>query len=112
GIRAGLDFGGANLKVVVKLVAGLGLGSASAPDFTVEGDEPGFLGRLRARSAANTRGCINGRQFMVFLQKDDHAVGQLNALGFLRMERWQLWDGNFLPVLGLRFADCAQKGSG
>ena len=39
------------------------------------GQKPGLLGWLGTGAAANASGCVNRRQFMVFLQKDDHAIG-------------------------------------
>ena len=49
GIRtaAGFDFRGANFEEVVELIAGLGLGAAGAPDFTVDVDQAGFCRQVR-----------------------------------------------------------------
>ena len=45
------------------------------------------------------------RQFVIFLQKNHHAIRQLDALRLLRMKRRQLWNRYLLPGLRLR-RDC------
>ena len=86
GAAAGLDLGRTDFKIVVELVAGLSLGAAGAPDFAVEIDQADLGGGLGARAAANAGDAVDQRQFVIFLQKDHHAVGQDDALGFLRMK--------------------------
>ena len=39
---------------------------------------------------------------MILLQEDHHAIGKLDALRLLRLERGKLRDGNLLPVRDLR----------
>jgi hypothetical protein len=48
---------------------------------------------------------------MIFLEKNHHAVGKLDALGLLRLERRQGWDGDLLPggrLLGRGLRSCSQ----
>src|SRR2546426_2346783 len=49
---------------------------------------------------------------MVFLQKDDHAVRQFDALGLLRAEGWKRRNFDLLPVRGLscRLRHCDAAG--
>ncbi len=55
GVAAGLNLGGANFEVIVELVAGLCLGSASAPDFAVNVEHADFVRGFRS---AIRRGCV------------------------------------------------------
>ena len=89
GAIVALDFGGASFEKVVQLIASLALGAAGAPNVAVHRDHAGFLGRFIARSTAHTNGSPDQRQLMVHLQKDNHAVRQLNAFRLLRFERRQ-----------------------
>src|SRR6202034_2150007 len=83
------------------LISGLSLGAASAPDSSEEIDEANLGGGLAARSAANARGAVDERQFVILLQKDHHAVGELDALGLLGMECRKSGHGDLLPVRDL-----------
>jgi hypothetical protein len=71
-----------------------------------------FGGGFVARSAANARRAVDQRQFMIFLQEDHHAVGELNALGLRRMETRQSRNRNLLPVGGLRSGPGNRRSSG
>ena len=71
---AGLDLGGALLEIVVELISGLGFGAAGAPYFTIDVDQAGLAGGNRALAAADASGAVNGRQLVVFLKKNHHAI--------------------------------------
>ena len=43
GVAAGFDFGGADFEKIVQLIAGLGLGASSAPDFAIDVDKSGLV---------------------------------------------------------------------
>ncbi len=102
GSAAGFYLGGADFEEVVELVAGLSLGAAGAPDLTVNIHQTGFAGGFVDRSAADAGGAVDQRQFVIFLQKDHHAVLEFDALGLLRLESGQRRDRNLLPGRGLR----------
>ena len=108
---AGFDLGGAALEVIVHLIAGLGFRAAGAPDIAIELDETDLLRRFVTRSTANADGAVNQREFVIFLQENHQAVGQLDALGLSRMEGRQSGNGNLLPFgsLGVREGQCAEK---
>ena len=95
-------FAARHFEEIIELVAGLSLGAAGAPDFSVDVDQSRFVAGFVDRSAANAGGAINERQFMIFLEEDHHAVRELDPLRLLRLEDRELRDGNLLPALGLR----------
>jgi hypothetical protein len=49
----------------------------------------------------NEHRAIDERQLVIFLQKNDDAIFQLDAFGLLRVEGVKLWDGDLFPGLGL-----------
>src|SRR6266851_5177718 len=75
------------VESAVLLVAGLALGASGAPDFAVDIDQADFVSGLGAGAAANPGYAVDERQFVVLLQKDDHAIRQDKAVGFLGMKR-------------------------
>src|SRR5216684_192688 len=96
---AGFDPGGALLQIIVQLIAGLSLGAAGAPHFAIDVSQPRLVRRNRALAAANASGAVDGRQLVVFLKKNHHAIRQLDALRLRRMELWQLRNRYLLPGL-------------
>src|ERR1700722_18218755 len=84
--------------MVVGLIAGLSFGATGAPYFSVEIRQANLAGRLRARAAANPGSAVDERQFVIFLQKDHHSVGQRDAFGFLRVKRRQGRNRDLLPL--------------
>ena len=97
----GFDLGRARFQEVVHLIAGLGLGAAGAPDLAVEIGEPGLVRRFGDRAATDARGRIDQRQLVVLLEKDHHAVGQLNADRLLGREGRQRGRLNLVPGFDL-----------
>src|ERR1019366_3381451 len=86
----------------VESIAGPGLGAADAPHFAVNLGQPRLVRGDRALAAANASDAVNGRQLVVFLKKNHHAIRKHDALRLRRMERRQLWNRYLSPGLGLR----------
>ena len=97
-VAASFNLGRPNFEVVIKLVAGLRLGSTSAPDFAVDFQHSNFACGFRTRPSADACDAINDREFMVFLKEDHHAIRQFDALRLLWMKRRQRWNRNLLPI--------------
>ena len=104
-----LDLGRVRLQVIIKLIAGLALGAARAPDLPVDLDQADLFRRLVQGAAANLSGSTNERQFVILLEEDHHAVGQLDAARFLGMKRVQRRRLNFSPIR--RLAVRGRRGS-
>src|SRR5208282_6412491 len=104
---ASFNLSGTNFQVVVELIAGLRLGSTRAPDFPVHVQHSDLVRGFRTRSATDACGAIDDREFMVFLQKDHHAVRQLETLGLLRVKCGQGRNRDLLPIGGL---GCSSRG--
>ena len=97
---AGLDGGGFGVKLLIERVATDGGGAAGAPGAAVERDQAGLGGGFVARAAANEDAAIDERKLVILLEKDDEAVGQLDAPGHDRGEGVERRDGDMLPRLG------------
>ena len=94
---AGFDVGSLGFEQVVHGVAVHFGGAAGAPCLPVEVDQAG-LGRVFvARAAGDQDRAVDERQLVVFLEKDDDAVLEFDALGLLRLEFVQRGDGDFFP---------------
>ena len=61
-----------------------GCSAAGAPGLAVERDHADLVGGLVAASAANEDGAVDEGKLVVFLQEDDEAVRQFDALRLLR----------------------------
>ena len=57
-----------------------GGGAAGAPGFAVERDQADLGGGFLAAASANDDGAVDERQFVIFLEEDDQAIGELDAL--------------------------------
>ena len=99
---AGFDGGGFGGELVVELVAVDGCGAAGAPGLAVEGDEADLGGGLVAAAAADEDGAVDEGELVVFLQEDDEAVGEFDALGLRGFEGVQRRDGDLASRAGLR----------
>ena len=98
---AGFDAGGFGFELVVKLIAIDLCGSAGAPGLPVQADQADLGGRLVAAAAPDEDAAIDERQLVIFLEKEDESVGQLDPLWLAGMEGAERRDGDPGPGLGL-----------
>ena len=108
-VAVGLNVRGLGFEQIVHGVAVHLRGSAGAPCLAVEADEAGLGGIFVARAAGNEHRAGDERQLVVFLQEDDDAVLELDALGLLRMKGVQRRNGDLLPGLGLLGGEAGEK---
>ena len=88
---------GLGLQQIVQRVA-VQLGCpAGPPGLPIEANQAGFGLILVSRPARNQHRPGDERQLMIFLEEEDDAILQLDALGLLGFEVVQLGDGNLLP---------------
>ena len=97
----GFDLGRARLQIIVELIPGPLLGATRAPSLPIDFYQPYFVVRLIPRSAADLRRTADEGQFVIFLKKNHHAVGELNPLGHLWMKTVQCRRLNLFPVIHL-----------
>ena len=93
--------GGFGFEEVVHGVAVHFGGAAGAPGLAVEADEAGFGRVFIAGAAGDEDGAGDEGELVVFLEEDDDAVFELDALGLLGFEVVERGDGDFLPGLVL-----------
>ena len=92
-----LNVRGFGFEQIVHGVAVHFRGAAGAPGLAVEADEAGLGGIFVARAAGNEHRAGDEGQLVVFLQKDDDAVFELDAFGLLRMEGVERREWGFAP---------------
>ena len=107
GAAGGFDAGGFGFELIVELVAVDGGGAAGAPGFAIDGDEADLGGGFIAAAAADEDGAVDEGKLVVFLQEDDEAVGELDALRLLGLEGVERRDGDLLPRL--RGSGCGRR---
>ncbi|HKF57798.1 MAG TPA: hypothetical protein VKJ45_20235, partial [Blastocatellia bacterium] len=101
GATTRLDFGGEGFQMIVELIASPGFGAAGPPGLPVYLNQTDLISRLVAGTATDLSDAPDERQFVVFLEEEDHTVVELNALGHLRMKRMKRPRRDLFPVGGL-----------